>query len=97
MRIAAVLVVLLLAACKEQAAKPEPPANGCSSLCFTPCVEKDGDTGLRWVGDAYASETWDALSEGVTVTLADKVRECERRRAACHMCLDRLSNEGVTQ
>ena len=100
-RLLAMLVLLIgVAGCKPDAVRtdPAPPvAAGCSSLCETPCVGADGDTGIRWDGSPVDAAAWDALADRTTFLLADALRQCETHRRACAQCLDNLREQGVIQ
>lgn len=78
-------------------AKPVPVVASCSSLCTTPCIADNGDTGIRWDGSPVDANAWDILAEHVTLTLVDKLRVCETQRRACVRCLDSLRARGVIQ
>jgi hypothetical protein len=91
------VLVLALAACQSA---PQPEGQGavdaqCNAICYAPCVDADGDTGVRWEADPDASSAWDVLGEDVTDQLTTKLRTCETRRSACVQCLERLEAEGV--
>ncbi len=93
------LVALFLATgCKgnkpDQMRTPAVEAK-CDALCYTPCVGKDGDTGVRWEGDPNRSDTIDALDNSVVIQLAKKLRSCDINRKACVKCLDSLEQQKV--
>jgi hypothetical protein len=67
----------------------------CDSICFTPCVDAKGDTGVRWEGDPQDPGAFDALGGDVVPQLTEKLRTCEVRRRSCAVCLERLQREGV--
>jgi hypothetical protein len=96
-RLLLLLAVLGLAAC-QSAAQPEGQGAvdaQCNAICYAPCVDAAGDTGVRWEADPESAEAWDVLGEDVTDQLATKLRTCETRRGACVQCLERLEAEGV--
>lgn len=75
---------------------PRPPVLAqCNVLCATPCVEPNGDTGIRWDGSPVDPKAWDALADQTAPALADRLRVCETHRQACTQCLDRLEQQGV--
>jgi hypothetical protein len=90
------LALTLLTGCLGPA-RPEvkPVQSQCADLCYVPCVEADGDTGVRWEGDAEDPAAWDGLADDTTAVLSGKLRQCEVARRACTRCLDRLEAQGV--
>ena len=92
-----VVVLILLSGCGSitKLVKRDPIPAQCNAICYLPCVDEDGDTGIRWVGNYTDPKLWDALSEEVTLPLAEKLRQCETRRKACEQCLNRLEQEKV--
>lgn len=97
----AVLCAFLLVGCGKGSGTtkiPPPVSAQCDdALCYAPCVDPDGDTGIRWDGSPVDPAAWDSLASDVTVPLADRLRQCEVRRKACAQCLDRLKAAGVIQ
>lgn len=69
----------------------------CDGRCLAPCVDKHGDTGVRWEATADDPAAFDALGETVIPGLAEKLRGCELRRQACEQCLRRLEKRGVIE
>lgn len=90
-----ILAAVLASGCKHFVASKVPVAAQCNAICYTPCVDEKGDTGIQWLGDYTDPKAWDALSEDVLEPLATKLRECEKRRKACNQCLDRLEEQKV--
>lgn len=88
------LAVVGLSGCSHLRAKPVPVS--CEAMCYVPCTGTQGDTGVRWqAGTPPTADDWDALAGEVVPALADKLRTCELRRAACATCLRRLGEAGV--
>jgi hypothetical protein len=98
-----VLLMLLVLAtagfgsCGVRKDAPPPVVAQCDAMCYLPCVDEHGDTGVRWEGEPDKADTLDALGGEVVPQLAEKLRTCETRRKACALCLDRLQHEGVIQ
>lgn len=94
--VAILIIALSMSGCSlKQLVKRDPIPAQCNAICYTPCVDEDGDTGIRWVGNYTDPKLWDSLSEDVTIPLAEKLRQCETRRKACEQCLDRLEEQKV--
>lgn len=95
----ALCAVLLLAGCQGSSPSDlRPPVSAqCGDRCFVPCVEEDGDTGIRWDGSPVEAEAWDRLASDVTVPLADRLRVCDQHRQDCVDCIERLKKSGVIQ
>lgn len=92
--LACALVLLLTGAtCQRRAAVPVPAQ--CNAICFSPCVDASGDTGIRWEADPNDPAAFDALGGDVTPALSDKLRTCDKRREACVQCLRRLDDRRV--
>ena len=89
------VIAALMGGCKHAPIKPPAAFAQCDAICYTPCVDDKGDTGVRWVGDPNQAGTIDALGEAVVPSLTDKLRTCDTRRVACVQCLNRLETEGV--
>lgn len=86
--------VAALSGCPYLRAKSVPVS--CEAMCYVPCTGARGDTGVRWqAGTPPTADDWDALAGEVVPALADKLRTCELRRAACATCLRRLGEAGV--
>lgn len=73
----------------------EPVIAQCDAMCYTPCVNADGSTGIQWDGTPVDPAMWDSLASDVTFTLADKLRQCDVQRKACVQCLNRLEAQKV--
>lgn len=95
-RLLLILVVLaLLTGCPGQKPQVRPVQAQCADVCYVPCVDDAGDTGVRWDGDATDPAAWDGLADDVIAALSGKLRTCDVGRRACTRCLDRLEAEGV--
>jgi hypothetical protein len=46
------LALVLLTGCQREVPETRPVQAQCADLCYEPCVDKTGDTGVRWEGDA---------------------------------------------
>ena len=93
------LSIAALTACKTTPPTDTPPVVAdCDSKCYEPCVDEQGDTGIRWsVPDYTDPKAWDELGNWVVPSLEDKLRACEVNRKACTKCLDSLQKHGVIQ
>lgn len=90
------LALALLTGCPGPAPPSVRPVQAqCADLCYAPCVDVAGDTGVRWEGDAAAAAAWDALADDTVAALSGKLRQCDAARRACTRCLDRLEAERV--
>lgn len=91
------LVVALLSACGQdyKSTKPEAVVAHCDQICYMPCTDERGDTGLRWEGDPDDARTLDKLDDEVIPLLKEKLDVCETRRQACTKCLDNLESQKV--
>lgn len=67
----------------------------CEAICFIPCTDADGDTGVQWLSDSNTPQAWDDLGGDVLPELAKRVRQCEVSRTACVQCLRRLHRAEV--
>lgn len=77
-------------------ADKQPVVAQCDAKCYVKCVEDNGDTGVRWVGNYTDPKLWDSLAKtDVLEPLVTKLRQCEVNRKACEQCLDRLEKEKV--
>lgn len=90
-------VAVLLAGCgaMDQFVKRNAIPSQCNAICYTLCVKENGDTGIRWIGEYTDPNAWDNLGRDTTTEIADKLRVCEQRRAACVQCLNRLEEQKV--
>lgn len=91
-------LLIFVVGCKSAPTIPPPPSFTCNSMCLIPCVDADGDTGLRWSSPTGSDpEAWDLLVEDVLAPLVEKLRVCEVRRNTCAQCLRDLKSEGIIQ
>jgi len=91
-----VALMIVLSACSmDQFVKRNPIPSQCNAICYTPCVDDKGGTGIQWVGDYTDPNTWDNLGADTTTQLGDALRVCETRRKACVQCLNRLEEQKV--
>lgn len=97
MKALVLFLCVVLIGCKDVPVKPPAPSFTCNSMCLIPCVDADGDTGLRWNVVGTDPEAWDALYDDVINPLAEKLRVCEVRRNTCAQCLRDLKSEGIIQ
>lgn len=94
-----ILFLVILVACSGCTTKgpvnAAPVQSHCDTMCYTPCVKEDGDTGVRWVGDFTSPDAWETLGDDVVSSLSGKLRTCELHRKACAQCIQNLKDEGV--
>lgn len=90
------LIILLLTGCSSNPVTIPPPALAqCNSMCYTPCVTKEGDTGIVWEATGTKAEDWDLLAGSVVIDLIRSLKQCDKGREACTKCLDRLEQQGI--
>lgn len=75
--------------------KPQAVPAQCDSMCYAPCVGKDGDTGVRVTGDPNDASTWDEIGELLASAFREKLESCDAHREACVKCLQRQQKAGV--
>ena len=95
----AILCLVVLLACSGCQSKgpvnAAPVQSHCETMCYTPCIKEDGDTGVRWIADFTRPDAWETLGDDVVAALSGKLRTCELHRKACEQCLQNLKEEGV--
>lgn len=93
----ALLVAVIVTGCAliPQRYKAKAVPAQCDSMCYAPCVAKDGDTGVRVTGDPNNASTWDEIGELLASTFREKLEACDAHREACVKCLQRQQKAGV--
>lgn len=90
-----VIAALLASGCKlDQFVKRSPIPSQCNAICYVKCAE-GSDTGVRWNADYNDPKAWDSLAADTIGKLTQKLLVCEKHRAACEQCLNRLEEQKV--
>lgn len=90
-----IFLILLLTGCESVPIAPPAPLAQCNQMCFTPCVEENGSTGIVWEATGEDAKDWDFLAGSVVVDLVAKLKQCDKGRDSCVKCLKRLQDENI--